>query len=307
MKNFKTLLLREKFIIQSREASDSSAAVPVSSNRIEIELASNEGYSQEKFIVRAQNMHSCVRMMAKILQAYIKTGPIMSRIQSFDWNDIWTYVSNSFEQNHNPKRWAAVYHDGKPVFKSSENVHPFLDLIEKCYSQSDKHYDQSVALAEEAFAKNGNPVVISYESNVALVINFNPQEARCGVIMRGSNRTTTFNFSAPSSEGEQPNFTQCLLVAAAFLEGVQLSFTIGVSDAKLKLGLIPNDSPEAEKASDSRRRIQTLSKEISYLEDAYEVQYRPERPSFAQIIEDAERYAHKIFEHTDNITLSGED
>ncbi len=46
-------------------------------------------------------------------------------------------------------------------------------------------YEKAVTVAEDAFRQAGKIVNIQHDSNVAFVLNYNPNEARGGVIVRG--------------------------------------------------------------------------------------------------------------------------
>ena len=74
MKNFNTTLLREKFVIRDafankgKDLTGEKAPVIAMSNRMVIPLINSDGSVHEKFVIRAQNMHTCTRMAAKIVQ-----------------------------------------------------------------------------------------------------------------------------------------------------------------------------------------------------------------------------------------------
>lgn len=297
MKEFNTSLLREKFVIHDPNAKTESSdkAVIALSNRVAVELKDDKGAVQEVFIVRAQNMHSCVRMAARIVQSFNQGGPIQNRNTSFDWESAWDSIVNDYEYAFNPQRWIAIYTEGKSVFKKGE-IHPLLDLIEKCDHGNDDAYDDAIPLAEDMFKKTGKVVKIEYDGNVALVVNMDKKEARCGVILRGPDRTTTFNFSVAKNDDKSLNFAQCLTASAAFLEGIQLGFMVGMNNMKIQLGIIERHSKEEKQTREARQRLSRLTAEIANLESAFDVNYRPERPEFNKVVMESERMAAKILE-----------
>jgi hypothetical protein len=227
----------------------------------------------------------------------------MNRHIPFDWDKIWNGVVNDFEYAYNPERWIAFYNEGKAVYQRGDH-HPFLDVIEKCAVANKGEYDQTVIMAEEAFRQTGKTVRITYDANVALVMNFEDNVGRCAIILRGANRTTTFNFSAQARPKTVLGIPQCISGAAAFLEGVQLAFQVGMYTEKIRLGLIERFSKEEKIARDGRKRLGRLSTEILNMESAFEVRYRPERPEFKRIITDAERLAQKTVPVSKNERLS---
>lgn len=294
MKKINSSLLREKFVIHDPLAEFGGGEPVVAlSNRMVVDLHDAEDKVIETFVVRAHNMHSCVRMVAMLIQAFERGGPIVNRQIPFNWDSIWDVVVNDFEYAHNPSRWIAVYKGGKVVYEKGAR-NPFLDVIEKCDEVNTEEYDRTIALAEAAFKKTGKVVKIDYDSNVALVVNFEKNAGRCAIILRGASSTTTFNFSAAARPKKILSIPQCLSGAAAFLEGVQLAFTVGMDSEKSALGIIERFTKEEKRIKDGKRQLGKLSAEIINMESAFEIRYRPERPEFRKIMMDAERLAKKI-------------
>ncbi len=285
MKEFNTSLLRERFVIQAPDTLDQPFVAQ--SNRMKLELKDRAGEIIETFIVRAQNMHSCIRMSAYILKNFKERGPILKRPTAFEWDDAWDMTVNNYEYSFNPHRWVAVYHKGKVIY-SSENHHPFLDVIEKCDTQNEGPYDGSISIAEAAFKKTGKNIKIDHEGNVALVVNLEHDHGRCGIILRGPRKTTIFNFTITPKNGNILNFFQCMTTSAAFLEGIQLAFLVGISEEKSRLGIAADDTAkEIKRTREARRRLPRLEKEINILENSFEISYRPEKPNFQTIMYDA--------------------
>jgi len=293
---FNTSLLREKFVINAPEAKAGGTQMVALSNRMVIDLVSSNKKYKERFIVRAQNMHACTRMSARIIQSFNQSGPMMNRNTPFDWEAAWDSLINDYEHAFNPQRWIAIYHKGRVVFESGER-NPFLDVIEQCDAHSSEDlYDNSVALAEDAFKQTGKTVTIEHDSNVALVISFEDNQGRVGIILRGPDRTTTFNFSASGSKEKALSIQQCMGVAAAFLEGIQLAFMVGMNNVKRIMGIIERFSREEKQTKEAIKRLRRLGTEIANLEAAFDVHYRPEKPEFKLIVSDAEKLAEKILE-----------
>ena len=297
MKDFSTSLLREKFVIHDPYADPGEHKGPVValSNRIVLELKNERG-EPEIFAIRAQNMHSCIRVGAKLLQSHRQGGALLNRSVPYDWDAAWESTLSEYEQIFNPQRWVCIYVKGRVLFEKGEH-HPLLDVIEKCQYANKGPYDDAVIMAEDAFKKTGKVVKLEYDGNVALVVNFQERHGRCGIILRGADKTTTFNFvaeqrSVPNSSAF--NHAQALTVAAAFLEGIQMAFLVGMNDEKIRRGLIARPSPEEKQTREARRRLSRLNAEIANLESAFDVRYRPERPEFQSIMIDAEKLAQKI-------------
>jgi len=306
MSEFNSSLLREKFSIHdsSAGAHDQEAIVALS-NRLVVELKGQKKEHTEVFVVRAQNMHSCVRMAARILKSYKTSGPIMNRPNPYDWEAAWDAIVNDYEYRFNPERWVAVYHNGRILFQAGEH-HILLDVIEQCDAKSAHRYEKALPMAEDAFKKAGKVVKIDYDSNVALVISLSPKQGRFGVIMRGPTRTTTFNFSL-SGKKDPLNYAQCLAAAACFLEGVQLAFMVGMNNIKLYMGIIRRQTNEEKMTKEAGRRLGRLNAEIANLERTYDVRYRPEKPEFGAIITSAEQLGQKILSPPDDADFDEEE
>lgn len=283
-----TTLFREKFVIRNADKQNEDPLV-ATGNRIVLPLQGRDAESSETVVVRAQNMHLCLRMAAQILQTYQRAGPIFSRIPPFNFKSAWDHACSDHESTYNQDRWVSVYHNGKEVF--TEGTHAaFLDVIEKCDARNQGNYDKALAFAEESFAKMGKLVQIGHESGIALVFHVTPEEGKCGLIHRGGAKNATFNFLALSKEDAKVSPVLCMNVCAAFLEGLQLSFQIGTANEQLRLGLIEKYSLEAKKAESAGHRLAELNIEIGSFTNRLKVRFRPEKPEFAEIITEAENF-----------------
>lgn len=291
---FSTTLLREKFVIRDGRGEDIDGHPLIAvSNRMVVPLLDVRGRPVETFIVRAQTMHACIRMASKIVQTYLRAGPLMVRAEQFDYDEAWDQIVEDHERKFNPERWVAVYNNGRMLYAGGDH-HMFLDMVEKCDSRNPGNYDQSVQLAEQAFLALGKQVTISHDSNIGLVTTVKKNYGKCGLILRNPNRRTTFNFIAEDKGERSVSVAQCLVVAAAFLEGIQLSFQIGMANEKLRLNKISKYSEEDKKADSGRRRLGRLNAEIRTFENALSVRYRPEKPEFSQMVLEAESFTRDL-------------
>ncbi|MDB5491313.1 MAG: hypothetical protein JWO78_1162 [Micavibrio sp.] len=298
MTDFNTTLLREKFVIRDAfvdnkpRRQQETAPVIALSNRIVLPLVSKDGVFSETIIVRAQNMHSCARMAARIVGEFQDVGPLLTRLHPFDWKYAWLSITKGYETKYNPNRWVAVYHKGRVIFEDGETQrHPFLDIIEQCDARNPDDYEKAVNVAEDAFRQAGKIVTIQHDSNVAFVLNYSPAEARGGVIVRGPNRTMTFNFTAKAKAGRPVKISQCLSVAAAFLEGIQMAFQVGMIKQKQSYDMIDAGSDEGNKGREAAEKLGRLNGAIQQFENLLDVTYRPERPDFGHMIDEAQAFA----------------
>jgi len=291
---FSTTLLREKFVIHDGDDKHlSSPPLTAVSNRMSIPLLDISGQPLETFIVRAQTMHACIRMSAKIVQTYLRAGPLMNRAEKFSFATAWEQIVEEHERKFNPDRWIAVYHNGKLIYTEGDH-HSFLDMVEKCESRNPGNYDLAIKLAEEAFAKLGKRVLITQDTNIGMVATITESHGKCGLILRNPNRRTTFNFIADKKGDASVSVSQCLVVAAAYLEGIQLSFHIGMTNERLRQGKIIRYGEDDRKADSARRRLGSLNAEIRNFENTLNVRYRPEKPEFSKMVIEAEHFTFDL-------------
>lgn len=284
-------LLRERFVIKSGppDFNDPAKRAYAQSNRMPVSLQAG-GMSAEKYVVRAHNMHSCARMVAQMIRDYDKGGPLLHRVVPYKWEEVWSEVVSDYEIAYHPDRWVCVYYQGAPIYQFGKH-NPLLDVIEKCAFMSKGDYDSSLKLAEEAYRAAGKDVQIGYEGSMAIVAKIGRTRGRCGMIFRGPERSTTFNFTVEMAKTFPVNPYQCIRVAAALLEGIQLGFLVGLVNEKLREKIIDTTAHEARQAREAKRRLSMLNGEISAFETHYKVHYRPERPDFDRIILETEKMA----------------
>jgi len=297
MSEFNTSLIREKFVIHDAMPADMTDNEPIValSNRLKFTLISKEG-DTETYVVRAQNMHTTARLAAQIAKDFNDFGPIMTRPRGFDWKEAYEAITKGYESDWNPHRWVAVYHNGRILFEGGEGKrHLFLDIIEQCDARNKDDYEKSMVIAKDAFKQAGKLVNIDHDANVALVMKVTEEEGKCGVILRGPNKTTTFNLTAHPKQGRgDVKPSQCLTAAAAFLEGIQLAFMVGMTRQKVRFDLIDSTSDEAHKGDAASKKLGRLNSAINQFEGMFNVSYRPDRPNFSAMIDEAEDFARKM-------------
>lgn len=281
MEDFNASLVREKIILvddgvdEARAAAEGIGPTVIRSNRIFLKLGQRA--ATEKIVVRAQNMHTTLRLAGKILFSYYKNGLFLDRPGPYDWAAQWDAVLSDYEREFNPDIWAAIYINGKAVFKTTTS--PFVDVIEKCALLTIDNYDATMEVTESALKQVGRAVRISHSSNVAAVFTDADKTMRCGVIHRSKDRDTTFSFTAAGGETHN-RVVQSFSVAAAFLEAINLQFVVRDLQGKMKRGEIAKVSKEANRLRVGTARLIALDKGIASFEDIYDVKYRPEKPQF---------------------------
>lgn len=304
MPDFNTTLQREKFVITEKNGkgrdADNPEQIMAFSNRMEFSLKSADGKTQESFVVRAQTMHVCIRFAAFLVKEYNRHGPLLTRDKSYDWSYAYRVVTHGYEEKWNDGLWVAVYHKGRIIYaEGNKERHPFLDVIEQCDAGNSGTNESSIFIAEDAFEKAGKAVKIEHDVHVALVSSIKKDVVRCGLVSRAANKTTTFSFTmrpkAQADDKSKPNLAlqvpRVLSLCAAFLEGMQLAFLVGMTSQRQEFGIYGSSHPEAKQGREAGKRLGRLRFSIKVVEEENIMGYRPERPDFGSLIEEAQEYA----------------
>lgn len=283
-----TSLLRERFTIHHPDK-DGVEIIQAMGNRILLPLVSKNGEVRERLIIRAHSMHMTLRLAAVVTQEFYKRGALLNRQTPFSWRNAWQDLVTDFEGPHVPETWCAVYNNGKTIFKDG-TYHPFLDVIEQCDIKNRAEYDRAILIAEDIFKKAGKVVHIDHDTNIALVIGVMEEKTRCGLILRAPTRTTTFNVQIEpkkDNSSREIGAHDGLIIAADFLEAIQLAVTTGFVQSQIIRGKIRETSPQGRKAKASLNRIGRLNQSIMLYEKQFDLRYRPERPDFTAILDEA--------------------
>lgn len=277
MEDFNTSLVREKIIFTEGEvgAGDGKEPVIIRSNRIFLKLGT--GAAAEKIVVRAQNMHTTLRMAARILAGFYAQGSLVTRDVPFRWEEEWNEAISAYEREFNPNLWGAAYLNGKSMFKTITS--PFVDVIEKCALLTIDNYDNTMEVTESALKQIGHAMRINHSSNVAAIFTDNDEHMRCGIIHRTDKKDVAFNFTA-SHGNTHTRIVQSFGATAAYLEAFDLRFVIHSLREKIRTGKARTVSPENNRIRAAITRQAAINRAISTFEETYDVKYRPAKPDF---------------------------
>jgi hypothetical protein len=328
MPDFSATLQREKFVIKDHlSPDDDQAALVALSNRLTLNLVTFSGGINEDFIIRGHNMHSTIRMGAAMSRYFYDYGPLASNVSKHEWQEMYDNINKGFEKKWNPNNWITVYHKGEILYegqnltdeeqelknsgkedKIENRRHAFLDIIEQFDGKNPTNYENSIEAAKQAFKQAGKEVDIVYIADIALVMNCSPQKGRVGAIIRRPDRKMTFNFTAAKTENNDIDVAELLSAAAGFLDGFQLAFIAGMTNAKKSLGLLEQYSDEEKRGGDALYKMGRLRQTIDVYDAAAKVSYRPERPDFSVILDEAEEFSVKLLRRSNpDISKDGEE
>lgn len=294
MESFTASLQRERFTVLDPNPFTDQEPVIALSNRIAVPLIRDSKYV-DTLTVRTQNVHSCIRMGAKIVELFDEGRLDPEKLDDVNWSKLWKEITSGFETKYNPKIWIALYHKGKLIFSKGEH-HAFLDIIESCdFKRKKGDYSDSIGIAKQAFTQAGRPVIIDYDIDIAMHAEVTTKKAECQVVLRNPQQAQTVSFIATPKHGRDVRVPQCLSICAIFLEGVQQAFLAGMIGEKRRLEIIQRDSDEAKQADGAAARIKRLDTSIYQFEKILKVKYTPGRPDFFYTIEKAEEFAREHF------------
>jgi hypothetical protein len=277
MEDFNTSLVREKIVfIDDNVAPDiddlEEGPNVIRSNRMQLKLG-----DKDKVVVRAQNMHTTLRMASKVISDYFKSGSMSGRTQDVEWDELWQAMLSNYEREFNPYNWSAVYLNGRPVFRTKTS--PFVDIVEQCALLTVDNYDATMKVAQGALKKVGKSMRIKHTTSVASVLTDNGEMMRCGFLYRTDGNDLAFNFTAAGGE-MNGRIVQSTGIAAALLEAMNLRYVIRKLQLKMGETSGMKSTAEANQLRGATGRLVALDKGISSFEEIYDVRYRPEKPVF---------------------------
>lgn len=277
MSVFEAMLVRERIVMTQRPIDagpDAQAETAViRSTRLHLSLPGR--VRTENIVIRAQNMHTTLRIGAKALFSFYKSGPFRGRAEAFDWQGMWDLLHTSYERKYTPELWAAIYLDGEPVFKTKHA--PAADVIEQCAVLSADDYDATMPLTEKVLEHLGQDAHIDHSAKVACVFTDDGTHMRCGVIHRTDGKDKTFSFTATGGE-VYSRVVQGFSIAASFLEAIDIRHYMREVQRGLHAGKLTKSSPEMARYNAGPQRLKDLRRGLDAFEEHFDVRYRPEKP-----------------------------
>lgn len=276
MDDFNTALIREKIIFIDSAAPQKTDAMAeghhvVRSNRLLLNLPGDKGV--ERLVIRSQTMPGTLRLAAAALMDFCAKGKFSGR--GPDWDELWERVRPPYDKKYNPDNWAAVYVDGRNVFKT--NASSYADVIEQCAQVATGNYDDAIAVTEGALRRIGKNMQISHSSTVAAVFTNEDDSLRTAIVNRRAGKTNAFNFVANGGDVDR-RAQQVLFVTASMLESLNLRLTVDALNVKMRNHRASRD--EQQQFASLLGRMDTLYRHIESFENEFNAKYRPEKPAF---------------------------
>ena len=302
MKEFTANLTREKFMLSSESGGTPEDNGPshAASNRLEIKLGSKKKEGLERFVIRAQNMQTCLRIAAHVAYHFYEHGDLpKSGRNRFEWRFIFKSVTEVYEEKWNPHIWATIYHKGRVLYKEGADYEPFLDVVELCMAYDEADYSTVVHTLEEMFERAKRPIKINYDPDPAVKLTGDQHEGRLNIACRGPHGKEVLKTQIKRKETRDVRISPCLSAAAAIIEAYQLGFFVAKVNEQMHHAMLTLSNPEAVQGDHASRRITRMEEAITDFEDMYHVAYRPKPPNF-------EHFSKKVAEHFDELYASGD-
>lgn len=278
MESFSTTLVREKVIVRAHgAATDADAGVTsvIRSNRLQLKIV--RGDKTDLVVVRGHSMANTLRFAAYAYRI-ITQDKLVSRHEAIDWQTVYDKSKSDYTRAYQPDDWMSVHINGDGVFKSAESG-VYVDVLEKCALLTGDTYEDAAGVTENVLREAGRPVDLHQEVVVAARIEDDGIRTRASIIHRDGRNDATFSFTAVNGE-RLHRIGGTIEAAAAFLEGLDLAFTIGTIRARIRAGEITEKDAEGQQMRVASLRQTALNAIINNFESAYGVSYRPERKQF---------------------------
>ncbi|GEM_PF-1438590 len=284
MFKFQTALVREKIVIDltgnapNRKKTDNPV---IRSNRLDLDMLRDDG-SRARCVVRAQNMHTTLRFAARIFLNFHKLGNFKpsNNGDNIDWNAVWDQCLSGYEKEYNGENiWGSVYVKGKPVFNLNDQK--FMDVVEQCALVSKDQYDDTKDVVETLMNKLGQKVQVTQTTNVSATLDdtIAGEGSRCSMMHRSPDKNMIFTFMLNKGRERVDRIFHGMIIQANYLEVFNLNFLIQSLRNGIKHGTYKKNSRQARQLHSALNRKEFIKREIQSIESAYEVSYRPEKPS----------------------------
>lgn len=280
-------LLREKFCV--RDIASNKEPLVVLGNRLQIPLGPTG--REPPLVIRCHSLHMTLRLLALFIRESEFTGLSEDAAAGYAWAEKWNDLRDGFEKKHSPDTWVTVYHKGKCLFHAGE-THAFFDVIEHCQYGNREQYDYAVEMAQATFKKAGKSLLIEHESHVGYVQETIGDTIRLALVLRLPGQKATFTVlvqGAGDDELPPPDY-KAMQIGADFIEAINRSVQAGFLQRKILDNKLSDTSQEGRQFKSLTKRIRELNNDIIRNENRYHVKYRPEKPDFKAIQDEAFHY-----------------
>lgn len=296
MQKFGAKLIRERFVLTRQNRLNEEPQLALG-NRLEFECYDSRGEKSARFVVRAQNVHTTLRIAARVARHWYDHGDVQtSGPNRFNWKYEYKETTKEFEEKWNPECWACIYRNGKILFGAEPpDKTQLFDIIEQVYAYEKGDYGNIAGAAEEMFAKAGKNIAIEYDGDMAMELVGTPESVKNRIIYRDTDGRNKMELQMKQKDmsyligekGSPVKLSECLTVAAVIFEGYQLGFFAGRTNYHLSSGKIDLSNKDAQQTDHAIKRVIRLDQALKDLTNKYHLSFRP-KPNFQQNISKVE-------------------
>lgn len=303
--DFKAELVRERFILhphRQQKPAGKNAQIAVG-NRLNIQCFDHNGENKTDFIIRAQNIHTCLKIGAHVAEHWYNFAHLKTTGKDrFNWDQVYLSSVKDYEQRWNPDCWACLYSKGRVLHETAPNPKSqVLDIIEQVFAFEKCSYHHIVLTAQRLFDQAGRQVDIEYDSNTAMELFGNAGSVRSNITYRDVEGRSTLKLEMTQKKskyvkgavGAKIKLHECLDVTALIFEGLQLGFIVGRSNYEINKGMISIGHRDSVQADFALRRITMLEKSLEALKQKHHLGFRP-KPDFHRNIRNIEHSFHEL-------------
>ena len=298
MKDFSAIMLREKFELfpVNGEGTEDKPELEASGNRLEIKLGSKASESQTVYIIRSQNMHTCLRIGAHVAYHHFEHGDLpQSGRNRFEWRYIFKTVTEIYEEKWNPDIWAVIYKNGRPIHKGGKDYNPVLDIVEQCMAYEKTDYSGVSHILDSMLERAGKKFHVEYDSEAATKIEGNNAKAVISIIRRGPDQKEVLKMQVKRKQSRDIRLSPCLTSAAAIIEAYQLGFFVARVNEMMHHAKLTLAHKEAVQGDHASRRILRMEEAQEEFEEMYDVVYKPKSPDFEHFSKDVAKYFDELY------------
>ena len=305
--DYKAKLVRERFEVTPIKKNGEREDVRIAmANRLNFTCFDNYGQKKSDFIVRAQNIHTALRIGARVAQQWYDYGHMHKTGKNrFNWEQVYADATKDYEQRWNPDCWASVYKNGHLIFQHSPAKNSeILNIIEQVFAHEKCAYQHIPWIAQRLFEQAGRTVEIDYDSNIAMELMGDDGSIKSHILHRDIEGRSEVQLDMlqktsryiKGAKGAKVKLHECLDVAAIVFEGLQHGFVVGKCNYDISSGQIKIGHRNAVQSDHALRRIKQLDSELNKQKTLHQLLFKP-KPDFYAHIQKIERSFNK-FEQT---------
>lgn len=270
---------REKTIF----GSESEPRFVIKSNRTAFTLS--KAPITERIVVRGKTLAGTVRMTSLVAGAFLRSRTAFREEKPPDFAGHMERLQSPYENTYIGDNWVSVHINGKLYFttmpveadrdvtSANATSHDIMDLIEQAAKGRE---ELPGPLVRDAIKGLVGEIEVKHESQTAVVVSESSTAIRVAVLERDSGSRRSVSMTVLTDK-TPVRFPALLVTTADIIESMNLA------DVIQRAAKAPESVPGDRLIAAMSRRRQMLDG-IRGFERAYQVRYRPDRPTFFEMV-----------------------